>query len=459
LRKKKDLHVRQMDLWAHFRELAATYEHDQLPPLTSEEREPGEAIVVQRPRRPRRLSERAQFALLRNWLLRDYVPAYCRSLAATRIFRRCYWVDALGLEARAASVPNSGFVASGGKNRKKAGSSPLSWPPALQPIVALSEELAREPKPIVLYGLCLAAGSSRPPASSGKHKESVVASAAHNGAKPAASRESEAIPASWLEIAPTVLKDIEQAPALFLLNPLGTTLFSAEDLAPLYARAVPTELCLLLPHRQIESYLRAATTEPEQAVALKKLLRTDRWKTLPTTSEGQQEAVEGFVKLLSASLQRHFQHPVQVIRFPLLLGAASVEDAPFTLLFATRRPDSLYCMNDAISHYRRRMEEASYRGVLSEEWFTEQQQERYQAALQRLAGRIRQQVEAQRRVRWPDLRHHLLLAYFGQFPLQDYDATIQQLLVNREVYCAWRSPAPESAEERIPGNDDTLIWR
>src|SRR6266849_1311752 len=33
---------------------------------------------------------------LRAWLLADYVAPYCRSLAATRIFRRCFWLDALG---------------------------------------------------------------------------------------------------------------------------------------------------------------------------------------------------------------------------------------------------------------------------------------------------------------------------------------------------------------------------
>src|SRR5712691_7313781 len=33
---------------------------------------------------------------LRAWLLADYVAPYCRSLAATRIFRRCFWIDAPG---------------------------------------------------------------------------------------------------------------------------------------------------------------------------------------------------------------------------------------------------------------------------------------------------------------------------------------------------------------------------
>src|SRR5579859_8190931 len=46
--------------------------------------------------RLRRLTEHAIFSELRSWLLQDYVASYCRSLAATRIFRRCYWIDALG---------------------------------------------------------------------------------------------------------------------------------------------------------------------------------------------------------------------------------------------------------------------------------------------------------------------------------------------------------------------------
>src|SRR5881227_3750682 len=33
---------------------------------------------------------------LRAWLLSDYIAPYCRSLAATRIFRRCYLIDVLG---------------------------------------------------------------------------------------------------------------------------------------------------------------------------------------------------------------------------------------------------------------------------------------------------------------------------------------------------------------------------
>ncbi|HEY4385234.1 MAG TPA: hypothetical protein VGN34_12290 [Ktedonobacteraceae bacterium] len=50
--------------------------------------------------RARRLTERVILSLVREWLLQDYVSAYSRSLAATHIFKRCYWIDALGLDGR-----------------------------------------------------------------------------------------------------------------------------------------------------------------------------------------------------------------------------------------------------------------------------------------------------------------------------------------------------------------------
>src|SRR6202165_5513829 len=44
----------------------------------------------------RNSTEHAVLPALRSWLLAEYVAPYCRSLAATRIFRRCIWLDALG---------------------------------------------------------------------------------------------------------------------------------------------------------------------------------------------------------------------------------------------------------------------------------------------------------------------------------------------------------------------------
>ena len=116
-------------------------------------------------------------------------------------------------------------------------------------------------------------------------------------------------------------------------------------------------------------------------------------------------------------------------------------------------------MNDAICRYRRRLEEESYVGVLGEEWFRSQQQIHSDQARQQLAQHILLQGRAQRARRWPDLRQQLLLTYFGQFLMRDYDISIQQLLSSGEVHCSWRK-APQTEEpDRVPGNEDTLIWR
>ena len=56
--------------------------------------------------RNRRLTERDILSSLRSSLLQDYVAPYCRSLAATRIYRRCYWIDGWGINPRA----NSGTI-------------------------------------------------------------------------------------------------------------------------------------------------------------------------------------------------------------------------------------------------------------------------------------------------------------------------------------------------------------
>jgi len=431
-----------MDLWADLNS-------DVFPSETEKQRH---AAV---PRGKRRLTERAILPLLRDWLLQYYVRSYCRSLAATRIFRRCYWIDTLGTDAKSSAPAPTNVEStpapSSGKGRKK-GSIQLV-PPALQPIATLSKELMQESKPITLYGLLLAT----------KRKEIRIPQVNQNGNNTtpqiAIPKTSSMIHATWLEAAPSLLNETGQSPAIFLLNPLGPKLFSADDLAPLYQRAVPTELCLLISHKQVVDHLLAASTMPTQATALSTLLRTDRWRTLPTIPEEQEQAIRGFIDLLIASLQRHFQLPIQPITFPIVIGPATVEPAPCTLLFATRRQDSLNCMNDAICTYRQKVEQESYRGVLGEEWFTSQQQARQEQAQQQLHQHICQQGQVQRTRRWPDLRQHLLLAQFGQFTLHDYDASIQQLLRNGEVRCAWRQPPVSPGEERIPGNDDTLVWR
>src|SRR6266852_7747750 len=112
---------------------------------------------------------------LRAWLLADYVAPYCRLLAATRIFRRCFWIDAPGGTRNAAKkagesqgreeshpyicddVIQAEQSKRGASHLNKAAKKarPETLPPALQAVAALADELARESKPITLQGIAL----------------------------------------------------------------------------------------------------------------------------------------------------------------------------------------------------------------------------------------------------------------------------------------------------------------
>ncbi len=393
-------------------------------------------------------------SILRAWLLADYAAPYCRSLATTRIFRRCYWVDAIGLSQKAATLSARGQNDNQGevvqtKGRKK--SHVAETPVVLQPLASLAQELIHSTPPITLHGLLFAAGSSR--------KLSPKHAALENLPLPPFDA-SRVLPYSWREVATPVLTELGQSPAIFLLNPLGPLLYSNDDLAPLYRRTVPTELLLLLPHRQVEAHLRSAARVPAQAAILTSLLHSDRWKTLALKEEQMTESIESFQSLLVASMQRHFTLPVQALTLPVLLRPAFLQTLPYTLLFATRRQDSLLCMNDAVCLYQRRLHAQSYRGLLNEEWFAAHQRERFHAACQETEQRIQTLGRAQRIRRWPELRQQLLLANFGTLTTQDYDQLIQQLLARRAIRCEWKrgSLREMGDEERIPGNDDTLFW-
>src|SRR6266705_5505259 len=111
----------------------------------------------------RRPTEQVVLSTLRDWLLHDYIVPYCRSLAATRIFRRCYWIDGIG------------------------GSS------MLQSVVSIARVLAKESRPITLHSIVLEARGS-------KRKE---VNAANSITLP---QESGIVHASWPDIAPTILQ-------------------------------------------------------------------------------------------------------------------------------------------------------------------------------------------------------------------------------------------------------------
>jgi len=368
----------------------------------------------------RRPTEQAVLSSLRAWLLHDYIVPYCRSLAATRIFRRCYWIDSVG-----------GI-------------------PILQSVVSVAQVLAKESKPITLHSIVLEARGS-------KRKET---NASNSATLP---KESGIVHASWPDIAPAILQAIDQSAAVFLLNPFsGSAPFSNADLAPLYQRTAPTELCLLISHKQVETRLLPFVRTSAGASAFTALLHNDRWKALLTNATEAERTVDGLIDALLGSMQQ--QRFLAVQRFALLMQAAPavVKSVPYTLIFATRRQDSLVSMNDAVCNYRRRLDEQSHKGVLTEEWFVAQQHERLTQEMQQLYQLVLRQGRTQRPRRWPDLRQQVLIANFGQFTLPDYDQVICQLLQRGEVRCEWRqksleTPGPE--ERRIPGNDDTLLWK
>ncbi len=378
----------------------------------------------------RRLTEPVVLAAVREWLLHAYVADYCRLLAGTRIFRRCYLIDGLGTVA---------------KGRASSTSSVLH--PTLQPIRALAQTLAEESKPIALHALLLAHGSSR---RKDTHSE--------RPKEPGLPKESGIVNASWLEAAPHILQAIEQSPTILLLNPFGHSLFTNDDLTLLYKRTAPTELCFLLSHKQVETLFLTALRSPAYAIVLTAVLRTDRWKTFSTEEGQRKKTVSDVVDLFAASMQRNFMLPVEQITLPMLTRPGIVEDIPYTFVFATRRLDSFVSMNDALCHYQRTIYEQSHRGVLSEEWFEAQYKERVEDERQRLQENLLQQGRSKRTRRWPDLRQQLLIANFGHFLLSDYDIQLQHLLQSGEVRCEWRRMPTEDEPERLPGNDDTLLW-
>src|SRR5437660_12736165 len=110
-----------MNLWADFDNLDASTE-------------------AARARPTRRLTEQTILSSIRQWLLQDYASAYCRALAATRLYRRCYWIDAWGIDTRANSLTDNQDIQPG-KSRKGGRAGPDASHPALRPIGSLTQTL------------------------------------------------------------------------------------------------------------------------------------------------------------------------------------------------------------------------------------------------------------------------------------------------------------------------------
>lgn len=366
----------------------------------------------------RRPTERDVLSALREWLLHDYLVPYCKSLSTTRIFRRCCWVDGLG---------GNHF---------------------LQQVAAISEELGKDHKSVTLHYLSLEPRKS-------KRKES------DSGDAIKIPKESGSVRASWSEAATSLLQAIDQSASIFSLNPFATAIpFDYEDISPLYQRTAPTELCLLISYEQIEKRLIPTIASPDGATAFSALLRSDRWKSALTDNTEKSVAEKLSIAFVESIQQQHFL-TVQLIPIFMHTAPAVVEQVPYALLYATRRQDSLLCMNDALCIYRRRLQEQSLESTLTQSWFVAQQQERLASKMRELYQNILQQGRAKRQRRWPDLRQQILIQNFGQFTLQDYDNAIQKMLRNGEVRCEWRqhsSDKPPAEKQLIPGNEDILWW-
>ena len=341
--------------------------------------------------RQRRLTEQATLITLRSWLLQDYLLSYGTSLGATRIFKRCYWIDGLGhtrLAAQPVPTPAPDEPAPTNK-RTRQPASREHIPPALQLADSTARQLARLDRPIALHTFLLdekrapRKGGSAPQINKDEFTQQTRKGEhlpqARNGTETSAAlmlpKEGGLLPACWPELAPTLLPALEQGAAVFLLNPLKDGLFRYTDLLPLYQRAAPTELFLWLSHKQIETRLLPSLRTTEGAAALTNLLRGDRWKSLlKPEAESPQRVIHGLVGLLAESMRPHFLS-VQRLTLPMLSGPATIEAAPYSLLFATRRQDSLYSLNDAVCLRTQRLLARSQQGVLNEEWFTTQRVE------------------------------------------------------------------------------------
>lgn len=404
----------------------------------------------------RRPTEQAVLAALRAWLLQEYMLPYGMSLGATRIFKRCYWIDGLGnmrtptlspqLSARLAEI-----VAAQKRDQRKPQTPAL--PPALQLTEIVAHHLARLERPIALHSFALEDKQSR--------RRNGSQPVGQNGATASTPlvlpKEGGTLQGSWPELAPALLPALEGCAAVFVLNPLRRSLFRHADLAPLFGRAAPTELLLWLPHKHIETRLLPALHTSEGATALTNLLRGDRWKALLAKhSASPDQAIPELINLLVQSMRQHFL-AVQLLTFPVRTGPALVETVPYSLIFATRRQDSLASMNDAVCHRERHLVVESHQGVLNEQWFITQREEQDAERLVTLAQEVLALGRAQRARRWPDLRQHLLLSQFGQHTLQDYDGIIARLIAQGAVRCEWRKHTQETSEP--PGNEDLLLWK
>lgn len=387
--------------------------------------------------------------------LPGFVVPYCRSLAASRLHRSCWWVDGL---------------ASAGRTSGTAGNA----------VSEVIETLAATN--FTLRALRLDAHPSK---SQGQETAQLQAAPASeeptgNGHKKRKTPAQDQTPAQEM-FAGTSRSELPETlgttAAVLLLNPFGASPLTAEDLLPLCQRRANTELLLTISAAQVERWAEQSLADA-QPPALTALLRSDAWKAI-WTGEGTRAAGERggsaskitrTLDLLQGLLKPHF----------LYVCLAPLGDAPTPrhfLLFASRQYPGLVLMNDFLCAEQTRQARERETQALQGDWFAKRRQKARAAAWAALKEELYTLGLARRARLWPDLKPALVLAHFGQFSAADHDAALRELLQEGRVSCRWSPTATqtESSEtpdappaERTPGQQDFLefieaktrpVWR
>jgi hypothetical protein len=426
------------------------------------ETEAGAALPpVPAARTPRHVGQptAAERAFWEDWKARalaGFVVPYCRTIAASRLHRSCWWVDGLGSTGRTAGALAGSAISD-----------------AIEALAATS---------FTLRALRL---ETHPPRSQGQETIQPQAAPANeeparNGHKQRKTPAQEQQPAQEIPASASrseLPEMLGTTPAVLLLNPFAASPLTAEDLLPLCQRRANTELLLTISAAQVERLAAQSLADTGAGApppALTALLRSDAWKSI-WIAEGTGERSSAASKvartldLLQGLLKPHF----------LYVCLAPLGDTPTPrhfLLFASRHYSGLVLMNDFLCAELARLAREREAHALQGDWFAKRRQKARASAWAALKEELHTLGLARRARLWPDLKPALVLAHFGQFSTSDYDAALRELIQEGRVSCRW-SPAvtPDSAEtqdsppaERTPGQQDFLefieaktrpVWR
>jgi hypothetical protein len=381
-------------------------------------------------------SERAAWAAWKARLLPGFVVPYCQALAASRLYRSCWWVDGLTSDHRnlrgemgsaafagvAEALAASGFALHGARLEAQARKAADKMPDAAETHGAESTGTQRNGRK----------ASEKP--------------------QPASSEALVTLPLD------DALATLGTAPALLLLNPFAAPPLTAEDLLPLCQRQAPTELLLTISTARLEQLATEGLAgQSPLAPALTALLRSDTWKTTWAGPGKSAEKVRRTLEMLRGLLKSHF----------LYVCVATLDDVPTSaprrlLLFASRQYASVALLNDFLCAEQARLASERETRALQGSWFARRRETARAAAWAALKEELHTLGRLRRARLWPDLKPLLVLDHFGQFSAADHDAALLELLREGRIACRWSPPAAADAPaeappaERVPGSQDFL---